>query len=305
MATKGVSTEDGYLPSVNDCVELCFNLQGVERYQGSEDWPWSIRQSVAYHRINLSTGACTWLMVKANKEIMTRILEQNCHQQPTWHTFSEGISHSLPTYILMAAWSVENWRWYLDFLEKCLNDISRPIFQFAIGGRVGQSDNEKSRDKIEEPVPDTKKRWLMGWFPRFPVLRFVRESSTRAHGDLELGEKKHEKLDDSKETKPSFAFVDLQNLLYLEEKVEEAILVIQGNMRTLSRLADFYTEWEKAPFRVGITGAAKASIKYFAASIDELQNEMRMQEARSQALLSLVTNRKTMVCKFLLLFSRL
>ena len=102
--------------------QLCYNLGSVEPSNGDLYRPWSIRQTALHHSFDIETGRTTWIIIKGNQLIKTRVLEA------TSTTARQGIgvldspsgafASSLSLHLLICGWSNEDWRWYINYLEE-------------------------------------------------------------------------------------------------------------------------------------------------------------------------------------------
>lgn len=281
-------------------LEIGFNLQGVEQDPESPLRPWSIRQTVIYHKMDASNGSCTWLIVKGNQLMVDRVRKLKRRQEPAWDTTPDGVANSLQVHRMIAAWATENWTLYLDSLDNDVNAVSHQIVETAIGSHVcskpisavNNSPNLQSLKKAEYSI--------LQWMRRIRTTMTHPRTWKFTSKDLELesqssGEAPPEEVQDGG---PVFMIADLQRLLVAEEKVGEVTMVIEGNMRTLRRLVAFYKSIENLGC-VSLDPQESMSIKTdvarFSERIEDLMSDLDMHKARSHSLLSLAANRKAIV----------
>ncbi|KAF2115662.1 hypothetical protein BDV96DRAFT_612335 [Lophiotrema nucula] len=107
-------------------IRLSYNLRSVERSPRQVDLQWSIRQTAVYHSFDLDTGHSLWVTVKGNKLIKNRVLEAtNTPEELSGTTNSQSFAASLATHLMLAEWAGENWRWYINDLERELHKSSK------------------------------------------------------------------------------------------------------------------------------------------------------------------------------------
>ena len=280
-------------------LEICYNLQGAERDRKSVGRPWSVRQTVVYHRLDLRTGACTWLFVKGNDLMKQRVADSE--SGTAWQTAAEGLSKSLNVHEMVSVWAAKNWRWYLDFLEDSLNEISRRTIEVEVKGKVGACPSQESLEKQAPQSSTTLRFRTIGWTLLF-IRRVLRQQPQSTQNGVELTAEglmaPPPPTEDAGSNGPGFLFSDLQKVLIIEEKVSEVLLVIEGNSSTMGRLGRYYHDVLRdndAPASLRQSAAASNDVASFAGKLRMLESDMAMLSARSKSLLRLVGDRKTMV----------
>jgi hypothetical protein len=130
-------------------IRLCYNLKSVEMSQRNPQWPWSIRQTAVYHSFDVETGKAFWIVVKGNQLIKNRIqaaTEQSALGSSGLKSFestAHAFASSLATHLVLCDWCHEEWRWYLNYLEKRFQDATRRSLAIII---------EPERSLFEEPA---------------------------------------------------------------------------------------------------------------------------------------------------------
>ncbi|KAL9077976.1 MAG: hypothetical protein Q9157_003100 [Trypethelium eluteriae] len=112
----------------NQGFQLCYSLSSPEPSQRDARRPWSIRQTAVYHAFNIQTGRTTWIIVKGNDLIKTRITEQTSLLDPELSEALEApyatFAASLLSHLLICDWSNEEWRWYTTYLESEMENMT-------------------------------------------------------------------------------------------------------------------------------------------------------------------------------------
>jgi hypothetical protein len=256
--------------------------------------------------MDMETGSCNWVIVKGNELMKRRVKDMK--SPVAWRSVDQGLTYSLKVHSLVAAWSVENWRWYLDYLEGDLNETSRPVLEEGIKSRIG--DDGSSEALATPDAEETHGFWLRcsDW-ARGLINKARLRSVDGYQSDVEM------QADGSLPLPPiplpppakhgsdgKFCFLDLQKVQGVEEKVNEALLVMEGNMRTLTRLRKYYNtvlSHSSTPSALRRSKLALADVERFAGNIKVAETDTAMFHARARSLLRLVEDRKTLVshCK--------
>jgi hypothetical protein len=106
--------------------QLCYNVKGVQfKTQSSEDIKldeWSIRDAAVYHRFDVEYGTTLWIVTKGGKDLRDRYEELT---RPAGRSYDKMYNDttccfqsSLVTHLLYCQWSTEDWRWYIVWLER-------------------------------------------------------------------------------------------------------------------------------------------------------------------------------------------
>ena len=106
--------------------QLCYNLKGVQPKQTSSENikldEWSIRDAAIHHQFDVEFGTTLWIVTKGSMDLRDRYDELT---RPAARSDNESYSDtaacfrsSLATHLLYCQWSTENWRRYLVWLER-------------------------------------------------------------------------------------------------------------------------------------------------------------------------------------------
>jgi hypothetical protein len=287
---------------------MCYSLKSVER-TGGDNWPWSIRQTAAYHYFDIETGRALWILVKGNEVIKDRVqsatspnrISRQGGLKEAWRSFSS----TLETHLILCDWSAESWRWYINYLEGVLQDItsrslairigknqySKPeeVFQMTTRRTFSTSISEKGfqqRPSLPSQAPSYRRIHALpgGKPPPPPVL-----PPGMGRPSLEKDRKPDEQQD--------FTFHDLQQVQSIEEKTNEVLLVLDSNIHVMAELKEYYDsvvtseEWPETLANGGRDFAR------FSKRISSIITELRMHRSRTETLLRLLSERKNLVCQ--------
>jgi hypothetical protein len=105
--------------------QLSYNLKAVacksEITVDLTEKQWSIRQAAIHHQFDIQEGTTLWLVTQGHLSIKERVQEMTAiHGRPEDRAFAtkeECFRTSLTTHLLYCYWSVEEWRWYIQWLE--------------------------------------------------------------------------------------------------------------------------------------------------------------------------------------------
>lgn len=293
-------------------ISMCFNLKGVER-SDAQSWPWSMRQTSAYHSFDIETGKALWIFVKGNEVIEERVQSatssDRLSRKGPMETPGRVFSSTFDTHLILCEWSVENWRWYINYLEAVLQDMTSRSLAIRIGKNPKSAPEEtfhftKARTlsaaqrgsqglqppRLHAPTPPRSR------VPSYHTTNPPPSGSAPPPKVLPPGmarpslEKDHktEELED-------FSFHDLQQVQFIEEKMNECLLVIDSNVHVLTELRGYYnslTELAEWP----LAEACSADVVRFSKRIASTITELRMHHSRAETMLRLLGERKSLVC---------
>ncbi|KAF2644778.1 hypothetical protein P280DRAFT_476771 [Massarina eburnea CBS 473.64] len=113
-------------------MRLCFNLRSIEESPRQIGLPWSIRQVAVYHTFDFETAKSVWVTVKGNMEIKDRITELVNSNPSRVKTVGDAFAETLRVYLLLCNWALENWRWYINDLEKSVQSSTQTALSAVI-----------------------------------------------------------------------------------------------------------------------------------------------------------------------------
>ncbi len=307
----------GNLPSVVETkrFQICYTLKSVEP---SDTDGWSIRQCAIHHTFDLTIGQMSWTVVKGN-DLMKRRIESAAGdgrslQAVNFHTVDRAFTASLRTHLLFCDWSVENWRWYLNSLEKKFeemagNALSAPINtdQFRMRSRTNTQVIAKAKQSIFHRIltPTSKKDLIP------PASSYSQASMTYINPQTgyvqpqpppedededDDGDQPGLNASDPDDETRDFSFGRLRKVHAIACKVHEALLVLKQNIVVLAQLKAYYgriSRHKKLPAEV--TDSCSDTIEDFQSWVEGIENDMQIQIMRLQTLLNLIEDRKTLV----------
>lgn len=105
---------------------------------------------------------------------------------------------------------------------------------------------------------------------------------------------------DLDKTPDIFTFRNLQDIQHIEEKAQEAMLVLKLNTDVLEQLRLQYDELTKhGEFPQEIRDDCRASLHHFSKAVTGVKKDLRMLQSRTETLLHLLANRKSLVSNIL------
>ena len=322
-ATNGLRIPElGWSGSV---FQVCFNLKSVEYSESQRDRPWSIRHCVVAHTFDVGTGRATWIMIKGNKEMQKRLIRATSRSGSAelrdLDTVDRSFAASLVVYKILCDWLIEDWRWYINFLEDQHQDISRRTIVNEVN--LPPPSPKKDTSEIERP-----QRVQTGQSEKSVFSKFSRKRTATMENMASIREKTQATIDriiinqgtdlsqplppgvnaDGEEIPEEdaveydefgqqiFSFRDLRNLHFIDTKAGEAALVIKHVSNILQQILQYYqTLLKLEDFPREISIKCKEDMVYFAMHINEAEMEMQLQAARIQTLQDSVSDCKVLV----------
>ena len=289
--------------------QLCYNLKSIEPSKGQPEWPWSVRQSALYHSFDVKTGRTNWIIIKGDQLLKKRIMSatgsQGVPETSKFGTVDRAFASTLAIHVLVCEWSRENWRWYINFLEEALQTLSRPTLSAMV-------------DPFPSPIADEKSSVLAlctesktEMSPYTPVLqtppaqsyylnnRPISHSKTLSIDDLASLSPEYERHQQPVTAggHQDFSFGDLQKIQSIQEKVNDALLVIKVNIDVLTELRQHYHSiCESDGWPRELMLKCERDVFRFEKRVVAVENDLRMQHSRSETLLRLLADRKSLVC---------
>ena len=289
--------------------QLCYNLKSIETSKGQPEWPWSVRQSALYHSFDVETGRANWIIIKGDQLLKKRIMSatgfQGVPKTSNFDTVDRAFASTLAIHVLICEWSRENWRWYINFLEETLQAISRPTLSAMVDTFSSSIADETS------PLLALCTNSKTEISPRSPVLqrlpaqsyclnnRPIPHCKTLSADDLASPSPEYERLHQPVTTggHQDFSFSDFQRIQFIQEKVNDALLVIKLNIDVLTELRQHYLSiCESDGWPCELKLKCERDMLRFEKRVVAVENDLRMQQSRSETLLRLLADRKSLVC---------
>ncbi|KAK6430587.1 hypothetical protein LTR95_013259 [Oleoguttula sp. CCFEE 5521] len=197
-----------YLPELGRSgreLRMCYTIKSVENVvtQGSQrNWPWSIRTTSLYHSFDIATSRSFWLIIKANTLLRGRV-KALCDGRRLYRTdlvgedsrTKQAFDSTLRSHQLLCALAGENWRWYINSIEEKVQDLTRDILTETVD--------------LYKQAPRHAQTWNS-----IPGTELTTVPSNGPETSR-------------------FTFENLQEIHFVEEKTNEALLIIEANMSLL------------------------------------------------------------------------
>jgi hypothetical protein len=108
--------------------QLSYNLKAVACKSAAitniSEQEWSIRQAAVHHQFDVEEGSALWIVTQGNLSLKERVTEMTAaHGRPEDRAFTtpeECFKTTLTTHLLYCHWSIEEWRWYIQWLEEVI-----------------------------------------------------------------------------------------------------------------------------------------------------------------------------------------
>lgn len=289
-------------------LRLCYSLRSVEASPYQEEWPWSIRGIATHHSFDFETGRTSWLIVKGEggASMKERIItETSCKKGSMLHNFEsrhQAFSSTMSSHLLLCHWSVENLRWYINYMEQEVQKITRKTLSMRL---TKQTEPKPmllfTRTAAGVLVPPKKtsafKSFTKKRQPTAPIAKVTPALPTQSPPGPPGPPEPPPPLSTLARPVSEFSFEDLRRIEYIEEHANEALLVNTLNRGVLLALAQHYTsvmESKSCPDDLK-TGCVNDFTR-FVDRISDISAEIQTQKARGETLLRLLADRKALVC---------
>lgn len=291
-------------------IQLCYSLRSVEASPSQENWPWSVRGTATHHTFDLETGRANWLMVKGRggtsmkERIVTETSLQTGLTSNKYDSNSQRFGSTLSTHLLLCNWSAENWRWYINYMEEEVQATTLPTLSVTV-----------SKPQTESSSNPTFTRKATGLLTKAPTHKSVPTKPQSAIAMVPIPAKPTSPGPPGTQGGPpslstvakapnfgpskagsKFSFDDLQKIEYIEEKANQANLVITLNEKVIKALVKHYDSvMESSHFPDVIRQECSSEYRRFSERILDICTDVQSQKARVETLLRLLADRKTLV----------
>lgn len=309
--------------------QFCYSLKSVERSEIQHDWPWSIRHCAVHHLFDVVNVRSTWVVVKGDRLMERRIASatsgRSSREFSSYGTVDKAFAATLATHLIMVDWSVENWRWYISFLEDKFETLTKDVISIdadVLTNPIDTEDIPAIRTRTNTQITNRSHKSLIPspTLFRFPTQRTnTTPSSTEMsplqaqhfHKNERTGKKQPlppgktivspeaTKLKDiSYDTygQRKFKFRHLQDIHDLEEKANETKLVLKLNLNICKQISEFYRSlFDNREIPNIIEENCEGDLIRFERRIKNIECQTNAQVLRVKALLRLIADRKTLV----------
>lgn len=287
--------------------QFCYNLKSVEPSKGEPEWPWSIRQSALYHSFDVENGRTNWIVIKGDQLLKKRIKSATMSRGPRetscFDTVDRAFASTLAIHIIICQWSGENWRWYINFLEEALQATTRPALSAMVDPYPSSRPDEAPARVTQYPNSNMEMILSSPVLRRSPARAYHskgrRTSSCMTISDVDLPSQELE-YEPPRQRVTSihqdFSFSDLQRIQYIQEKLNESLLVLKLNVDVLTALTQHYRaicESDGWPRELNLK--CKGDVFRFEKRVRAVENDLLMQKSRTETLLRLLADRKSLV----------
>lgn len=136
--TRGLS-----MPSIGRSgqhFQICYNLKGVTFKKESDENiklnEWSIRQAAIYHQFDVVYGTTLWIVTKGRLDIQQRYKEltgpDGNPEDKSFDTLDACFRSSLAAHLMFCHWAIEDWRWYIRWLENVIDaEVGEMVLCFS------------------------------------------------------------------------------------------------------------------------------------------------------------------------------
>lgn len=285
-------------------IRMCYSLKSVEESIGQQQWPWSIRQTAVYHSLDIETGVMSWVVVKGNQLIQRRmesVTESRTFRGSNdFNTPVRAFVASLALHLVICDWCGEDWRWYISFLEECLQEKTRRTLAVPLESVPSTFAEKPSQaltwSTISSSIPE--KRVYSG------LSSIFEKSEPMAPPELPSGppppppgRPSVAPIAVSTSSGPDyggdFSFGDLPRVQHLEDKANEVLLILESNTNVLTELEQHYELVRENcgwPHEV-----SHGDFSRFKSRLASIVNDLRMQQSRTKTLLRLIADRKSLL----------
>lgn len=244
-------------------LQLCFSLGLAEPIK--DHWTWSIREIAVYHQFDVRTGQASWIVLKGGQLLQTSVLNSGLLPKLAGcAAVGRALALAIELLLLPCEMCVENWQWYLDFLERHIHAIT---------------------DAHLSGVPQ--------------MLRIASDSIQLAAADA--GRPARSLPASRRTARPPSDGEDLQEAQLAGQRLNQMLLVLRSNIAVLAQLGDFYGSlFDGDDAGTHLADVRRDCLPYIALlgkRVSGLAAGLLSLEPRLVELISMLAERKTLVWK--------
>ncbi|CAM1507876.1 Fc.00g047240.m01.CDS01 [Cosmosporella sp. VM-42] len=232
-----------------------FLLRSVEPSDSVPNWKWGIRPLAVYHSFDVETGRATWITLKGNELIENRMIEavsENSALNPsTLRKVSESFAATLEVHCMLLDWVDENWRWYINAIEAVTRNVTKKPRTVKVDDQPHLKTIKRNISQInmEEPVRSTSfAQNVASAGHQLQQLRrritFQKDDTTNPQNSSTGAQEKQTKKSASDIDKlmnlEMFSIREMQKLQEVTERVQEARLVLDLNLKVVKQIREHY-----------------------------------------------------------------
>ena len=308
-------------------LHVCYNFKSVERSSSQSQWPWSIRHCAINHSFDVVNIRSSWVMIKGDRAIQKRILAATSDRGPPefrdFRTIDRAYAATLAVHLILCNWSMEDWRWYNNFLEEKLQEISgRAIANEIEVPPTSPISETNGISSLSRTATDMTEKSILSRISRrrtqtWGTLSSINENhpglGLRINTTASLGPPQSPNTrGDAPGSAPAhdegpkydlygqqeFSFGDLQQIHHIDKRANEAALVIAHNLNVLTQLAQYYrTVYKSKAFPDTIKDKCDEDMQAFEMQIQSIEMDLRLQASRLEMILRLAADCKLLVAR--------
>ena len=282
-------------------LRICYNLKSVEPSESHPDWPWSVRQAAVHHLFDVGSGRSSWIVVKGDDLLKRRIESatgpRGLQEMSSFKEVDRAFASSLATHLVLCDWANEHWRWYINFLEERFQATTRRTLSINVKDNlipVDEASPSPSTQRTLVTIPVSEKMPLhpneifkpaSESLPAMPpVMPPDFDASQTPAASHMMGS--HQEL----------SFSDMQRIQFIEEKANEALLILKANVTILTLLRGYYNSVTSSnDWPQDLQSKCSDDLLLFRQRVSNIESDFQMQESRTEAFLRLLADRKRLV----------
>jgi mRNA-degrading endonuclease YafQ of YafQ-DinJ toxin-antitoxin module len=305
-------------------VRLCYSLKSVEPNDAKPKSPWAVRQVALYHSFDLETGKAFWIVVKGSHLIRDRVkaatnsASAGTSELASISSTASSFAATLAMHLILCDWCDEDWRWYLTFLEKRLQELTRraTVVDIPKAPSFVEPDTYqevepqptlsfgKSLSGLAKRTPSAKnlasslrqKTKFRHAFPQPAIPMSIMDQSIAFAEPVPPPGVDGANFSHSSYRDEVFSARTLQQVQVIEDKTNEIMLILEANVKIVKSIKDHYLKLfssDSCPEDLKIN--CKVQVTQFERRIDNIVRDLEIQHSSAQTLLRLLENRKSLV----------
>lgn len=121
--------------------QLCYNLKAVAckltASTNLSEQQWTIRHGSFHHQFDTVEGRALWIVTQGHLTIRDRIGGMTSlrgrPRDRAFNTPEDCFKTTLTTHLLFCDWSIEEWRWYIQWLEEVIErEVTNPCCIYSL-----------------------------------------------------------------------------------------------------------------------------------------------------------------------------
>ena len=290
-------------------VQICFNIRAPVVTNQSEAWRWSVQQTAIYHSFDFDSGRSVWILMKGDEDLadQTSAALRSPHfpELRRFNNLDECFATALMTLRLFGQRASENWREFVNDLEVKVREVTDRILSTRM-----QSYGPALRPRTSTGPPKRSSTFPPGLTKMFSPKRV--QTSEQAPSPQTATNNNTPSLPNPNlppaygpppriHEKKTFEFSDVRNVEEIEERVNDAILVLRTLKSVFEQMRSFYSSFlEDSDTPESLKKNCVKHSRIFELAICGVEDELELERARLEALLKRLGNRKQMVSEIAL-----